>query len=209
MLGTLLTVWLIYLGIMVSPGPNILLVTQLAASRDRRSARLAGAGVAVGAGIWAACAVLGVNAVFQAFPWLRLSLQIAGGVYLLYVASTLWRARFVNSTEGARPDSRMAAFRMGLLTNITNPKAALFFGSVFAASLPADPSIGLQIATVAVVFLSALGWYFFLAQMFSVRSVQNGYERLSGPVNRITSMAFGAFGVSLLVASWREARANG
>lgn len=68
MFGTLVTVWLLYLGAMISPGPNVLLVTQLAASRDRRSARYAGAGVAVGAGVWATSAVLGVNAVFVAFP---------------------------------------------------------------------------------------------------------------------------------------------
>src|SRR5262245_45691633 len=93
MLATLATIWALYLGAMISPGPNILLVSQLAASADRRRARFAGIGVTVGAGIWAACAVLGVNAVFEAFPWLRLSLQVGGGIYLLYVAWTLWRSK--------------------------------------------------------------------------------------------------------------------
>jgi threonine efflux protein len=208
MIGTLVTVWLLYLGAMISPGPNVLLVTQLAASRDRRSARYAGAGVAVGAGIWATCAVLGVNAVFESFPWLRLTLQIAGGIYLLYMANMLWRAQPTNFDERIDPLSAIAAFRAGLLTNVTNPKAALFFGSVFAASFPANPSTTLQLSAVAVVFWSALSWYFFLASTFSKRHVQNAYQRLSVTLRKIASFAFGAFGISLLINSWREARAN-
>jgi threonine/homoserine/homoserine lactone efflux protein len=206
MLNTLLTIWLLYLTVMVSPGPNILLVTQLAASQDRRSARYAGAGVATVAGIWAACAVLGVNAIFVAFPQLRLGLQVAGGLYLLYVASTLWRSKGLAATEGVRVHSRAAAFRMGFLTNITNPKAALFFGSVFAASLPARPSAVLQASVVTMVFLTALAWYFLLAQLFSARTVREGYASISAAVNRVASTAFGLLGISLLVASWQEAR---
>jgi threonine/homoserine/homoserine lactone efflux protein len=137
-----------------------------------------------------------------------LSLQIAGGVYLLYVATTLWRARGLSAEGRVKISSPLVAFRMGFLTNITNPKAALFFGSVFAASLPAHPPLTLQASAVAVVTLSALTWYFFLAHMFSVRSVREGYARISAVVNRIASVAFGVFGFSLLIASWKEARAR-
>lgn len=106
------------------------------------------------------------------------------------------------------PLSPMAAFRAGFLTNVTNPKAALFFGSVFAASFPANPSNALQLSAVAVVFCSALSWYFFLASAFSMHHVQNAYLSLSVIVRKFSSITFGAFGVSLLIASWREARAN-
>src|SRR5262245_38518631 len=116
MLAALLTVWVLYLGAMVSPGPNILLVSQLAAGQDRLSARFAGIGVAVGAGIWATCAVLGIHAIFLAFPWLRLSLQIAGGIYLIYMAFNLWRARAPTLEGSAKAASRFVAFRMGFLT---------------------------------------------------------------------------------------------
>src|SRR5689334_13162769 len=124
MVVTLLTIWLLYLGAMISPGPNILLVTQLAASQSQRTAMFAGIGVAVGAALWAACAVLGISVVFRAFPWLRLALQIAGGIYLLYIAYSLWHARLSKTEAGAKSISVLAAFRLGFLTNITNPKAA-------------------------------------------------------------------------------------
>ncbi|MGH8804289.1 MAG: LysE family transporter, partial [Polaromonas sp.] len=92
MFSILISIWFLHLAAMVSPGANVFLVSQLAASDRTRSAVFAALGVTLGAGLWATFAVLGVNAVFEAFPRLRLALQIAGGLYLLYVASRLWRS---------------------------------------------------------------------------------------------------------------------
>ena len=146
MFSVLLTVWLLYVAILLSPGANTLLVTQLAASEQGRAASVAALGVALGSTLWCMSAVFGIHIIFVVFPAMRLTLQVAGGVYLLYIASRLWRA-----SSGAAAGmtlraskSSFAAFRLGLLTNMTNPKAALFFGSIFAASFPASPGKALQ-----------------------------------------------------------------
>jgi len=191
---------------MLSPGANVLLVSQLAASDRARSAAFAALGVTVGAGIWATCAVLGVNAIFQSFPGLRLALQMVGGLYLLYVASRLWRSSGVIVNGSASSVSWSAAFRLGLLTNITNPKSALFFGSVFAASFPAAPSPFLQAAAVTMVVVNALCWHTLLAYLFSRARVRVAYSRTGSVANRIASVAVGALGLSVLVATFREAR---
>src|SRR5262245_53190198 len=183
MLSTLLTVWLLYLGAMVSPGPNILLVSQLAASAGRRSAWLAGLGVAFGAGVWASCAVLGVHALFLAFPRLRLALQLVGALYLLYIAWRLWRSSAASVGPQSSARSPWVAFRMGALTNLTNPKAALFFGSVFATSFPVQPSVVLQLGSVAIVVFSAIGWYTLLAFALSRNSVVQRYARVSSLIS--------------------------
>ena len=190
---------------MVSPGPNVLLVSQLAASDRARSAVFAALGVACGATLWATCAVLGVNVVFAAFPGLRLALQVAGGVYLLYVAIRLWRSNGAASVARASSVSSWAGFRLGFLTNITNPKVALFFGSVFAASFPAAPSPILQASVVAMVALNAVCWHTLLAYLFSRERVRAAYARTRGVANRIASVIMGALGLSLLVTSLREA----
>ena len=207
MITSLLTVWLLYLAAMVSPGPNILLVSQIAASDMARSARFAGFGVATGAGIWATCAVLGVHAVFLAFPGLRAGLQVLGGAYLLYLASRLWRSNPGTTAQAPVAVSRLKAFRLGLLTNITNPKAALFFGSVFATSFPAHPDPALQVSAVVVVILSAAAWYALLAFLFSRARVQDAYVRASRSINRLVAVAFGSLGLGLIASVTREARA--
>ena len=204
MLSTFATIWILHVAAMLSPGPNVLLVSQLAASDRARSAVFAALGVTFGAALWATCAVLGVNVVFVAFPGLRLALQVAGGVYLLYVAIRLWRssgARLV----GRASSVSSAAFCRGFLTNITNPKVALFFGSMFATSFPPAPSPILQASAVAMVVLNALCWHTLLAYLFSRERVRAAYSRTRRVANRIASVTMGALGLNLLVASLREA----
>jgi threonine efflux protein len=206
MVGVLVTIWFLHVAAMASPGANVLLVSQLAASDQGRSAAYAALGVTLGALIWAVCAVLGVHAVFQLFPGLRLALQILGGLYLLYVASKLWRSGGPELNGKAQPISHAAAFRRGFLTNITNPKSALFFGSVFAAAFPAAPSHLLQVSAVVLIVLDALCWHMLLAYFFSREHVRLAYSNSRGLANRIAAVAVGALGVGLLTATVREAR---
>jgi threonine efflux protein len=206
MLSVLLSVWFLHVAVMLSPGANVLLVSQLAASDRARSAAYAALGVTVGAGMWAAFAVLGVNAVFEAFPRLRLALQIAGGLYLLYVASRLWHATGPVVGDAQRSVSAWAAFRLGLLTNVTNPKSALFFGSVFLASFPADPGAALQATAVAMVVVNALCWHLLLAFTFSRQRVRLAYSRQRRVADRVAALIVGTLGLRVLALSLREAK---
>src|SRR5688500_1803269 len=92
MLTTLVSVAILHWVILVTPGANVLVVSQLAASGARRAACFAALGVTVVAVIWASLAAFGVHAVFEAHPHLRFALQLAGGAYLCYVAIRLWRS---------------------------------------------------------------------------------------------------------------------
>ncbi len=206
MLPTLLTIWLLHAAALLSPGANVLLVSQLVASDRGQSAVFAALGVTVGAVAWATFAVLGVNVVFQVFPGLRLALQVAGGLYLIYVASRLWRSRGPEMSGSLPAISRPAAFRLGLLTNITNPKSALFFGSVFAASFPAAPAPLLQVCAVVMIVVNALAWHLLLAYLFSRPRVRDVYARSRTRANRVASAAMGLLGLGLLLATFREAR---
>lgn len=206
MISTLLTIWLLHAAALLSPGANVLLVSQLAASDRGRSAVFAALGVTLGALLWASFAVLGVHAVFEAFPGLRLGLQVLGGVYLLYLAVRLWRSRSAELIESAVVVSGSTAFRLGFLTNITNPKSALFFGSVFAASFPAAPGFALQVSAVAMIVVNALCWHTLLAYLFSRPRVRAGYARSRRTANRLASALLGALGVGLLVTTFREAK---
>lgn len=209
MLSTLLTIALLHWVVLITPGANVLLVSQLAASGHRRSAVFAGLGVSVVALLWALLAILGVNALFAALPAMRLGLQIAGSLYLLYIAQRLWRSD--GAAAAPREGSGLSpaqAFRLGFLTNILNPKSALFFGSVFASALPHQPGLGLLAAAVALVAINALCWHGLLAALFSNARVQAGYARQRALLNRIAGAAVGAMGLRLLVVTAREWRSR-
>ena len=106
--------------------------------------------------------------------------------------------------------SRAAAFRMGFITNVFNPKTALFFGSVFATALPPSPGAAMLAGAVALVWFNAVVWHVFLALAFSHGRIQSGYQRWravpSTGVRRGWSVAFG---LRLLAVTLQEFRAHG
>lgn len=204
MLAILITLWFLHVVALLTPGTNLLLVSQLAASDHRRSASFAALGISVGTGMWATLAVFGVNAVFLAFPGFRLALQVVGGIYLLYLATRMWRSGEPSRQEDGKSLSAWSAFKLGLLTNATNPKPALFFGSIFAASFPSEPSAPLQVATIAMFFVNSLSWHFFLAFSFSRDRIRDGYARKCKLINRLAGAILGAIGLRLLAVSTAE-----
>jgi threonine efflux protein len=201
MLTTLATIMILHWVALVTPGANVLLISQLAASGQKRSAVFASFGVATVALVWASLAILGLNAVFTAVPQLRIAVQIIGGLYLIYVATKLWRSGDASTNTSVSEMSNLAAYRLGFLTNITNPKSALFFGSVFAAALPAEPTTTLLMVAVALVVFNALVWHLFLALAFSHPLVQAGYARQRKWLNRVAGAIVGVIGARLLIAS--------
>ncbi len=206
MFSALLAIALLHWIVLVTPGANVLVVSNLAASGSRKAAFFAGLGVTVVAGIWSTLAVLGVGAVFAAHPYLRLAVQLAGGAYLLYVASRLWGSSGTASPAASGSLSSAAAFRLGFFTNILNPKSALFFGSVFATALPARPSEALLLCAVSLVVLNAFCWHTFLALAFSSPRIQLAYARRRKAIGRTASVLVGALGVRLLGTAASEFR---
>ena len=204
MLATLLAITLLHWIVLVTPGANVIVMVNMAASGQRKAACFAAAGVTTVAGIWSALAVMGVGAIFLALPTLRVVVQCAGGLYLFYVAVRLWRSQQIDATGAADRVSPVAAFRMGFLTNILNPKSALFFGSVFATALPPNPSAELLAASVALVLVNALVWHLFLAVAFAATPIQNAYARQRQRLNKIASVLVGFFGVRLLVTAFQN-----
>jgi len=206
MLPTLFTIWFLHFVAVATPGPNALVVSRIAASERGHGAAFAVAGVMVGALVWSSSAILGVHLLFQALPGMRLGLQVAGGMYLLYSGWKLWRAPVAAPQDVAAqaPMSAVAAFRQGLLTNLTNPKSALFFGSIFAAAFPPAPGLGLQLAAVLLVVLNCCLWYGLVAWLFSRASVRQGYARARRTINRVAAGLFGLLGGGLLLSALRE-----
>jgi threonine/homoserine/homoserine lactone efflux protein len=205
MLSTLLTVWLLHVAALATPGANVLLVSHLAAKGDRRGATYAAVGVTIGAVVWSTAAVLGVSALFIRVPALRLALQLAGAAYLIYVAHRIWRTPLPT----AKPAGRLAsdqALRAGLLTNLSNPKAALFFGSIFTSALPSHPGASLLVASILLVLVNALAWHLLLAFLFSRPTVQAGYASRRGALSRVAGLVVGVMGLSLLLAALNEMR---
>ncbi len=199
----LLTLAVIQTVLLIVPGPDVLLVSQTAVSRSRRAAVLAGLGVALSIGCWAGFALLGVNLIFQAFPWIHTAIKVAGGLYLLWMGFNLWRSSLQAGAEGGHsvvtaPLGDWQALRTGFLTNISNPKAAVFFGSVFSSLLGAGATPGLKLGAWLIVFGLSVLWFTLVAFGLSTAPVQNAYLRARKTIDRVGGTVMLGFGGLLL-----------
>lgn len=160
-----------------------------------------GAGIGVGTAAWAAAGFFGIHALFAAAPWAYAGLKLLGGAYLLYLgARLLWQSNQVGGAEAQRrrPRSDASAFRLGLGTNLANPKSALFVASVFAAAMPDSPSLALGLLAMAVMVSISVGWYGTVACLFTLRRVSEVYRRGRRWIDRAAGAAFVLFGAKLV-----------
>jgi threonine/homoserine/homoserine lactone efflux protein len=133
----------------LTPGPNMTWLAVLGSTRGRTTALSAVAGICLGLAIAATIAGLGLTAVLYQVPQLFTILRWAGTLYLFYLAWDAWRDANVSSPDGSQ--SPYQAFTQGLVSNILNPKAYLFY----AAMLPQfmDP---IRDTTYQIIQLSAI-----------------------------------------------------
>ena len=197
---TLVEVFLVHVAAMASPGPNVLIVIRTAIAESRRAALYTAAGVATGGAIWAGAAALGLGLAIAGSTLAYDALRVLGGAYLVYLGVRTARssAAAIAPADGAEPGvSAGRAWRSGVLTNLSNPKAAVFFTSVFATLLPADASVALRVAAVAVIVLDALAWHALLAVVLSSPPAQARYLRARRPIDRVAGVVMIGFGLRL------------
>lgn len=117
------------LGLVLTPGPNMMYLVSRTVSQGRRAGLVSLGGVAVGFGVYLAAATAGITAVFAVVPELYLSLKLAGAAYLLYLAWKTVRPGGVSAFAPAElpADSPRKLFTMGLVTNLLNPKIAILY----------------------------------------------------------------------------------
>ncbi len=195
--ATLGTVLLAYLPAAVSPGPNFVLIAHTAAAGTRRAAVAVALGVVAAGGVLAAIAVFGLGNVLARAPWLATALRVVCGAYLAWLGVRLWLR--AHAPDPAPLEGRGGAFRRGVVSNLTNPKAAAFFGSVLTATLPPTEPTAVKLAAVALIVVASTAWHLSVALLFSSPATQRWYARAKPALNRVVGTILVVLGVTLAV----------
>ena len=195
---TLLSIGLIQLLAVISPGPSFLITARTAVAQSRADGVKVALGLGAGTVIWSSAALLGLNAVFHAVPVLFMGMKIAGALFLLYIAYMIFR----HAAEPLKIDGAVEntgnPFVKGFLTQIANPKVAVFFGSIFIAMLPAQVPLWMTLALIFIVSFNEVWWYSAVSLFFGSGPVRNFYLRAKAWIDRVTGLFLGALGLRLL-----------
>ncbi|WP_421555142.1 LysE family translocator [Pseudomonas kitaguniensis] len=183
-MSSLLAYGLISLGMVLTPGPNMIYLISRSICQGRTAGLISLGGVALGFVVYMLCAALGITALVMAVPFAYDALRLGGAVYLVYLA---WQAvkpggRSPFQVQQLPPDSPRKLFMMGFLTNLLNPKVAVMYvsllpqfidpnghGSVLTQSLvlgftqifisvSVNSMIAVMAGSIAVFFVTRPGW---------------------------------------------------
>ncbi|MFF9481260.1 LysE family translocator [Streptomyces sp. NPDC014733] len=168
-LSGVLGVSVVALGMVLTPGPNMIYLVSRSVTQGRRAGVISLGGVALGFLVYLLAANLGLSVVFLAVPELYVAVKLAGAVYLAHLA---WKALkpggpAVFSPQEVPPDSPRRLFAMGLMTNLLNPKIAVMYLSLIPQFIDLDEGHvllqGLALGAIQIVVSIAVNLVIVLA----------------------------------------------
>lgn len=157
-IANLLTFALVALGMVLTPGPNMIYLVSRSISQGPKAGLISLSGVAVGFIFYVLCAAFGLTVLLVSVPYAYDALRFGGALYLLYLA---WQAvrpggRSPFQVRELPASSPRTLFTMGLLTNLLNPKIAVLYVSLLPQFIQPDhgsvftQSIALGLTQVAI-----------------------------------------------------------
>ena len=186
----------------ISPGPSFVLVARVAMGKSRADGIATSVGMGVGGVLFSALALMGLHAVFKNIPALYVALKISGGLYLIYLGIRIWKGAGKSLTMAneltASKSTLGKSFLIGLMTQISNPKTAIVYGSIFAALLPANIPNTIYYILPPLVFLVEAGWYLIVTLTLSTESPRAVYLRSKSLFDRLAGSVMAGLGGKLI-----------
>lgn len=219
-LSLLLTLAVIHTVALISPGPDFAIMVKIATQQPRSTAIAAAVGISVAILAHTILSLTGVSLLIKSSHTLYLLVQIVGASYLAWMGFGALRAGIAilakrkasarihagtqietigsAEVEGTAPVaaglagamSRRQGFLTGLYTNLLNPKALVFFLTLFSALITPSVTTSTKIAAAILLLLLSVAWFGFVAVMLSKAQVQLKLQRLTPIIDAAIGVIF-------------------
>ncbi|MEB6224544.1 threonine export protein RhtC [Pantoea anthophila] len=206
MLMLFATVALVHLVALMSPGPDFFFVSQTAASRSRKEAMMGVLGITLGIVVWAGVALMGLHLILEKMAWLHQIIMVGGGLYLLWMGWQLMGSARQRHKQPQQDEpvvelpKRGMSFLKGLLTNLSNPKAIIYFGSVFSLFVGDDVGATERWGLFLLIIAETFAWFALVAAIFALPWMRAKYQRLAKWVDGMAGVLFAGFGIHLIIS---------
>ena len=193
-----------------SPGPDMLLLLKNAVNHPLRAGLWTVAGIVVGLAVHTTLALTGVSLIIRDSATAAAALNICGGLYLAWLAWQLLRSVFQSAavTTGDQPASGVtplhgrAAFLQGLITNLLNPKAALFLLGVLAACAGPGTTLPHKLGYAAIILGQALVFWSLFVRLLQHPPVRRLYLHSQRLLNLLFGLGLAALALMSLLRPW-------
>ncbi len=187
----------------MSPGPSFLMVARTSLAVSRKDGLAAAVGMGVGGAFFSVVALLGLLALLAAVPLLHLALKVLGGTYLAYLGYCIWRSAqqplvVANDPMPGPPAQAWRSFLLGLVTQVSNPKTAIVYASVFVSLLPSDVPLAVLVALPLMIFAIETIWYSVVALALSAPLPRTRYLASKAWLDRAAGAIMTVLGFKLI-----------
>lgn len=187
----------------MSPGPSFLMVARTALAVSRKDGLAAAVGMGVGGVFFSVVALLGVLALLAVVPLLHLALKVLGGAYLVYLGYCIWLSAqqplvIESIPMQGSPAQVRRSFLLGLITQLSNPKTAVVYASVFASLLPSEVPPSVLVALPIMIFAIETLWYSVVALALSAPSPRARYLASKAWLDRAAGAIMVMLGLKLI-----------
>ena len=199
-----LTVALVHLLAATSPGPDFILVMRNSLAYSRNAGVYAALGLALGVLVHVTYSLVGIGLLISKSILLFTVIKFLGAGYLVYIGYKSLRAQpkeVLAEKEGHGQLARLAAVRMGFLTNVLNPKATLFFLALFTQVIsPATPKL-IQAMYGLEMLLMTFAWFGIVATALSHGAIKNRFLKVQRRLEQVFGVLLIAFGIKVALSS--------
>jgi len=192
----------IHLLAVMSPGPDFMMVLKNALQYKRKIAIYTALGIGLGIGIHILYSIAGVAYLLQKNQTLFHVVKIVGALYIMYVGVKTFVSKQteinIDKTYKTSGFSPWQAVQTGFVTNILNPKASLFFLSLFSLLIPPNVPIwvlaGISLMLITVTFL----WFSLVSVIFTNNRIIQSYEKYETYIIKVLGIILIILGIIIL-----------
>ena len=193
-LAQLLTLAIIHLLAVMSPGPDFIMITRNSIVYSRRAGKYSAVGLGLGILVHVFYSIVGIGLVISKSVLLFSIIKAIGAVYLVYIGYKSLTSKENGSKSLVNQEAKGdltpgQAVKMGFITNVTNPKVTLFFLSIFTQVIDPGTPLSWQIVYGVEMSLVTMAWFVLVATLFThsaiktrVAGIQHYAERIMGGI---------------------------
>lgn len=187
-----------------SPGPDFAMVTRQSLSHGRSAGLWTAAGIGSGILFHVAYGLFGLTWILGRYPQFLSWLAYAGAGFLLYMGYGALRSQPLPDAADALPAAQAGDWKknytIGLLTNVLNPKATLFFVALFTAVITGPMPMTLKVILGLWLPLATFGWFALVALLLSKEILRRRLRQSAHLIDRAMGVILVALGIGMLLS---------
>ncbi len=204
-LPIILTVSVIHILAVMSPGPDFIMITRNSLIYSRKTGMYSSLGLGLGILVHVTYSLVGVGILIAKSILLFNFIKFLGAAYLIYIgykSLTSKSSHLHTQNQGQKTDiSRFKAITIGFITNVTNPKATLAFLSLFTLVITPDTPLVVKLILGAEMSITTILWFCLVAYLISHHSIKARIEKVQGFAEKFVGVVLIALGIKVALSS--------